>query len=62
MGREKLEQKTIDFDRVDQAGLKDGKWDVVFIAFVSLFRISRLCMAKRFALKAWNDKKARRKR
>ncbi|KAM6497243.1 hypothetical protein JOM56_007716 [Amanita muscaria] len=30
-GKERLEQKTIDFDNVDQAGLKDGKWDVVFI-------------------------------
>ncbi|KAM6491625.1 hypothetical protein JOM56_012869 [Amanita muscaria] len=28
---ERQEQKTIDFDNVDQAGLKDGKWDVVFI-------------------------------
>ncbi|KAF8639098.1 hypothetical protein AX17_001741 [Amanita inopinata Kibby_2008] len=30
-GKEKLEQKAIDFEKVDQAGLKDGKWDVVFI-------------------------------
>jgi len=30
-GKEKLEQKEIDFEKVDEAGLKDGKWDVVFI-------------------------------
>jgi oxidoreductase len=30
-GKEKLEQKVIDFEKVDDAGLKDGKWDVVFI-------------------------------
>ena len=37
-GKEKLEQKTVDFERIDQAGLKDGKWDVVFITFVALAR------------------------
>lgn len=30
-GGEKLEQKTINFDKIDEVGLKDGKWDVVFI-------------------------------
>jgi len=30
-GKEKLEQKTIDFDKVEEAGLNVGKWDVVFI-------------------------------
>ncbi|KAK2462761.1 hypothetical protein APHAL10511_005279 [Amanita phalloides] len=30
-GKDKLEQKTIDFEKIDQAGLKDGKWDVVFV-------------------------------
>jgi len=30
-GRQKLEQKTIDFERLDQAGLKDGNWDVIFV-------------------------------
>ncbi|KAF8347946.1 hypothetical protein F5887DRAFT_1060703 [Amanita rubescens] len=30
-GKEKLEQKTVDFEKIDQAGLKDGRWDVVFI-------------------------------
>lgn len=28
----KLEQKTIDFERLEEAGLKEGQWDVVFIA------------------------------
>ncbi|KAJ7493270.1 hypothetical protein B0H11DRAFT_1803133 [Mycena galericulata] len=28
---DKLEQKTINFEKLDAAGLKDGKWDVVFI-------------------------------
>lgn len=35
VGKEKLEQKTIDFEKVDQAGLATGKWDVVFITYVS---------------------------
>ncbi len=30
-GKEKLEQKTIDFEKLGESGLKDGKWDVVFI-------------------------------
>ncbi|KAF5386394.1 hypothetical protein D9757_006695 [Collybiopsis confluens] len=29
-GKEKLEQKVIDFEKLDD-GMKDGKWDVVFI-------------------------------
>jgi oxidoreductase len=33
--REKLEQKVIDFERLDEAELQDGKWDVVFITYVS---------------------------
>ncbi|KAF7309491.1 hypothetical protein MIND_00319900 [Mycena indigotica] len=32
VGKEKLEQRTIDFENLDTSGLKDGKWDVVFIA------------------------------
>jgi hypothetical protein len=32
--REKLEQKVIDFERLDEAELQDGKWDVVFITYV----------------------------
>lgn len=31
VGKEKLEQKEIDFEKVDEAGLKAGSWDVVFI-------------------------------
>ncbi|EJC99970.1 uncharacterized protein FOMMEDRAFT_170061 [Fomitiporia mediterranea MF3/22] len=27
----KLEQKTVDFEKIEDAGLRDGKWDVVFI-------------------------------
>jgi len=30
-GREKLEQHAIDFEKLDEAGLKEGKWDVVFV-------------------------------
>jgi len=29
--RSKLEQKAIDFENLDAAGLKDGRWDVVFV-------------------------------
>jgi len=32
MGKDKLVQKTIDFEKLGDAGLKDEKWDVVFIA------------------------------
>ena len=41
-GREKLEQKVVDFERLDEAGLKEGQWDVVFIAYVSVFFFFRL--------------------
>ncbi|EGN97020.1 hypothetical protein SERLA73DRAFT_185301 [Serpula lacrymans var. lacrymans S7.3] len=30
-GKQKLEQKTLDFEKLNQAGLKDGKWDVIFV-------------------------------
>lgn len=30
-GKEKLEQKIIDFEKLEDAGLQTGKWDVVFI-------------------------------
>ncbi len=33
-GKEKLEQKVINFEKLEEAGLKDGKWDVVFITYV----------------------------
>jgi oxidoreductase len=32
----KLEQKVIDFEQLDEAGLKEGNWDVVFVAYVFL--------------------------
>ena len=35
-GKEKLEQKVIDFERLEEAGLKEGKWDVVFVTCVPL--------------------------
>jgi len=31
IGKEKLEQKVIDFEKIEESGLKDGKWDVVYI-------------------------------
>lgn len=34
-GKEKLEQKTIDFEKLGDAGLQDKKWDVVFITSVA---------------------------
>lgn len=50
-GREKLEQKVVDFERIDEAGLKEGQWDVVFVACVKFLvqfllinaRVHRLC-------------------
>lgn len=36
-GKEKLEQKTIDFEKLEESGLKAGKWDVVFITYVHSF-------------------------
>ncbi|KAJ3887647.1 hypothetical protein GG344DRAFT_90386 [Lentinula edodes] len=30
-GKEKLQQKVIDFEKLSESGLKDGQWDVVFI-------------------------------
>ena len=33
-GSSKLEQKAIDFEKLEEAGLKDGKWDVVFVTYV----------------------------
>jgi len=30
--KDKLVQKTIDFEKTDESGLAQGKWDVVFIA------------------------------
>jgi len=36
-GRGKVEQKVIDFERLDEATLDEGKWDVVFITWVFRF-------------------------
>lgn len=33
---QRLLQKTIDFDKIEEAGLKGGTWDVVYIAYVPL--------------------------
>jgi oxidoreductase len=48
----KLEQKVIDFERLDESGLnlKEGKWDVVFVACVARSSVTRrgmsvLCVA-----------------
>ena len=30
----KLDQRVIDFDRLDEARIKEGRWDVVFITYV----------------------------
>lgn len=43
-GKEKLEQKTIDFEQLDSAGFRDKKWDVVFITYVHvlIFSLDRI--------------------
>jgi oxidoreductase len=30
-GTEKLEQKTIDFEKLEESGLKEGNWDVIYV-------------------------------
>ncbi|KAK0489337.1 hypothetical protein IW261DRAFT_1557817 [Armillaria novae-zelandiae] len=30
-GKDKLEQRVIDFEKLEESGLKNGKWDVVFL-------------------------------
>jgi len=30
-GKDKLEQKTINFDKIEEAGLQEGRWDIVYI-------------------------------
>ncbi|KAI9458374.1 hypothetical protein BJY52DRAFT_1426482 [Lactarius psammicola] len=37
---EKLEQKVIDFERLDEARLKDGNWDVVFITLGTTLKLA----------------------
>jgi len=39
-GADKLEQKVIDFEKLDESGLKNGQWDVVFITLVVCSGIS----------------------
>jgi oxidoreductase len=34
-GKEKLEQKVVDFENLQPGAWKDGKWDVVFITYVT---------------------------
>lgn len=36
--KDKLEQKVIDFEKIEEAGLAEGKWDVIFITYVKLFQ------------------------
>jgi len=33
-GMDKLEQKVIDYDDIEKMGLREGRWDVVFITYV----------------------------
>ena len=42
--KDKLEQKTVDFEHIDTAGLRDGKWDVVIITYVRDFTSRRLSL------------------
>lgn len=30
-GKDKLTQKAVNFEKLDESGIKDGKWDVVFV-------------------------------
>jgi hypothetical protein len=46
----KLEQKVIDFERLDESGLKEGKWDVVFVACVARSSVTRRGTERPFAL------------
>ncbi|KAK7031537.1 hypothetical protein R3P38DRAFT_2619789 [Favolaschia claudopus] len=39
-GREKLQQKVIDFEKLDDAGLREGNWDVVFITIGTTVKVS----------------------
>jgi hypothetical protein len=33
LGKEKLKQKVVDFDKIDQEGLSEGKYDAVYITY-----------------------------
>jgi len=39
-GKEKLEQRIINFDKLDEAGLQDGRWDVVYLALGTTRKIA----------------------
>ncbi len=36
-GKEKLTQKTINFEKIEESGMKEDKWDVVFILYCAYF-------------------------
>lgn len=36
LGKDKLIQKKIDFENLEDASLKEGNWDVIFITYVPL--------------------------
>lgn len=57
-GKEKLEQKAIDFDKVEEAGLSVGKWDVVFITYVFPEHCSCLVMLLMQNLRLGTTRKA----
>ena len=40
----KVEQKVIDFDRLEEEGLREGQWDVVFIVYVLKPFFSSQCL------------------
>ena len=40
-GKEKLEQKVINFENLDEANLRSGKWDVIFITCVVIGELRR---------------------
>ena len=47
-GKDKLEQKVINFDKIQEYGLKQGKWDVVFITYVPYIYIFFCMWERRF--------------
>ena len=34
IGKEKLVQQKINFEKLEESGLKEGKWDLVFVTWV----------------------------
>lgn len=55
-GKDKLQQKVIDFEKLNESGLKDGKWDVVFITYVNALN-ARVSMLTDLEFQAGNDTK-----